>query len=218
MASTGPGTPLHLVALMAVLSCLSLASPSSRAQPADYGTRSDDRETILGGPGGSPFNLTCPAHTYLNGVTVHSGAWVNSIVAECRYPVRDKSGFEQGNPATTPAAGGHGGDAGRRAACALNQFVGSIKFGFTRDGNKPKYVDYVQLDCRPILRSGNASTLCLDTGGNGCWDKHPSPGPYNGFGLAFISRCPLGQWGKGIRGRSGDFVDALALTCEGAPR
>ena len=116
----------------------------------------------------------------------------------------------------TPTAGGHGGSE-RLATCYANQYLGSIKFGFTCDGNKPKYLDYVQLNCRPMLPSGNPSTLCLDTGGNGCWDKHPNPGPYNGYGLAFESRCRSNQWGKALRGRAGEYVDALALSCEGKP-
>ena len=63
---------------------------------------------------------------------------------------------------------------------------------------------------------GGDTRVCLHTGDQ-CWDRHPSPGPYNGWGLSFRIACPPGEAATGLIGRSGAYVDALGLKCEQKP-
>lgn len=77
-----------------------------------------------------------------------------------------------GAPAQKDKAGGNGG--GERAAhCEPNQYLAGLKYGFTRDGNQPKFLDYVEITCQPLQRTGNASTVCLGTNDNGCMGRKP---------------------------------------------
>ena len=215
--TTGKGcSGMGLAGGAAALALLLLASVPSPAQTPAPGASSDGSNPVQGGPGGAPFKNACNQNAFITGITVHSGAWIDSIAADCGILTPSKDRFFPGAPRATAAAGGHGGSE-RHVACSPNQYVTSIKYGFTRDENRPKYLDYVQLDCAPLLPTGNQSTYCLDSGGNGCWDKHPNPGPYNGFGLAFVSRCAPGLFPDALLGRAGDYVDALALRCVRRP-
>ena len=200
----------------ATLALLLLASVPGAAQPAAPGAGGDGSNPVQGGPGGRQFTNACDRNAFITGLTVHSGAWINSIAADCGILAPEKDRFFPGAPRATATAGGRGGGE-RHVACSANQYVTGIKYGFTRDGNRPKYLDYVQLNCAPLLPTGNQSTYCLDSGGNGCWDKHPNPGPYNGFGLSFESRCLFGQFPDALLGRAGDYVDALAIRCVRRP-
>ena len=169
---------------------------------------------VHGGPGGGPFQVSCPVNAFATGVVVHAGAWIVAIGMTCAV-------F---NPATkrldppvggTPFQGGGGGQE-KRAYCGSDHYLSKLKYGFTRDENRPKYLDYVELTCTPV-QGGSDKTMCLDTGKEGCWDRHPSPGPYNGFGLAFESHCRPDEAADGLYGRSGAYVDALALHCSNKP-
>ncbi len=146
---------------------------------------------IFGGPGGGPFTLVCPSEV-VQGVTIRSGTWIDAIGVIC----------PSGKKALT---GGNGGSA-HDFSCPPSQYVSSIKYGFTRDGSKPKFLDYVEVHC-----TGGASH-CFDSGDK-CWDRHPNPGPYDGTGLTNVSTCTSSQRINGLTGRSGAYVDALAVQC-----
>ena len=89
--------------------------------------------------------------------------------------------------------------------------------GFTRDGNKPKYLDYVELTCRVLSGFGGDTKVCLHTG-DGCWDRHPNPGPYNGWGLSFTVACTADQAATGLFGHSEISIDAVGLICGPKPQ
>ena len=72
-------------------------------------------------------------------------------------------------------------------------------------------------DLHAHWRCLTVSTSCIDAGDDGCWDKHPEPGPDNGFGLAFDACCSGTDIVCGLVGRSGSFVDALAVACAERP-
>ena len=187
----------------------------ARADPpeiVDYGS-----SRVSGGPGGGPFRHFCKTSQYVTGLLVSSGDNIDSNAAFCSFLSPDKTVFYRGVPDQTDKAGGNGG--GERAArCAPNQYVSGLKYGFTRDGNQPKFLDYVEITCQPLQPTGNASTVCLGTNDNGCWDRYPSPGPYNGYGLAFSANCRYTNFMIGLIGRSGQYVDALGIECLPRPR
>jgi len=198
-----------LVLLVAIAAHVAVPAHAQNYNGMSFG---DGSNPVQGGPGGSPFKNACAQNAFLVGLTVRSGAWIDGITGECGILAPSMDRFFPGAPRFTASAGGSSGTE-RRVACSPNQYATGIKYGFTRDGNKPKYLDYVQLNCAPLRSTGNPTTLCLDSGGNGCWDKHPNPGPYNGFGLAFESRCPPTTFPDALLGRAGNYVDALAIRC-----
>jgi CubicO group peptidase (beta-lactamase class C family) len=170
---------------------------------------------VKGGSGGSAFPpLRCPANTFMLGVALRSGAWVDAIRANCLAFDSSKGQFV-GPPQFTAFAGGNGGQL-QQNGCPPDRYVSAIKIGFTRDENRPKYLDYVELTCTVLSGYGGDTKVCLHTG-NQCWDKHPSPGRYNGWGLAFPLPCPTGEAAVGLIGRSGAYVDAIGVECAPKP-
>ena len=115
--------PTRIAPLAAFL--LAAAPPAFGANP------------IQGGPGGGPFRLQCGNGQYVTGVEVHSGTLIDSIAAYCSFYDAGKRMFSAGVPRLTKPAGGPGGS-GRAARCADNQALVQIKYGFTRNGNKPQ--------------------------------------------------------------------------------
>jgi uncharacterized protein YkwD len=169
---------------------------------------------VQGGPGGGRFRLACDNNFFLIGISLRSGGHVDAIRAKCLAFNATKHVFVTPTR-NTNFAGGAGG-ALRENGCSPDRYVSGIKYGFTRDDNRPKYLDYVELTCSVISGYGGDTRVCLHTG-NGCWDRHPNPGPYNGWGLSFQSRCNRNEAAVGIHGRSGIYVDALALICGPKP-
>ena len=167
---------------------------------------------IQGGPGGGAFRLACPGNMFMLGVALRSGAFVDAIRGNC-LPFNGKDYVTP--PTFTNFTGGTGG-ALQQNGCSADRYMVAIKIGFTRDDNRPKYLDYVEMTCRVLTGYGGDNKVCLDTG-NGCWDRHPSPGPYNGYGLAFTLNCPANQAATGLFGRSGAYVDAVGLICGPKP-
>lgn len=100
----------------------------------------------------------------------------------------------------------------KSAGCYPGQYVRGLKYGFSPNGNQPKFLSYVQITCMP-LSIGNNAELCLDTKGDGCWDRAPAPGRYNGYGPAFSAVCSPDNFMIGLVGRSGEYVDAIGIEC-----
>ncbi len=201
--------------LTALLLSIAIGHDAARATETEivnYG-----RSALSGGPGGGPFRNLCGPSQYITGITINAGDFIDSITAHCSYLSADQSSFSRGVPPTTAKAGGNGG-AEKFAGCATNQYVRRLQYGFTRDGNRPQYLSYVQLTCVPLQSNGNVSVECLDTSGHGCWERHPNPGRYNGYGLAFAASCSPTNLMVGLVGRSGDYVDAIGIECVPKPR
>src|SRR5262245_53708134 len=89
-----------------------------------------------GGSGGGPFRAECPAGQYLLGVSVGSGAWIERIAPLCA-PFLPEGVF--GTRAPLSFHGGPGGGP-QQTFCLNNWFVSGIMFGFTREGNDPKFL------------------------------------------------------------------------------
>jgi hypothetical protein len=163
------------------------------------------------GPGGSSFRSECGGGKYVIGVEIRHGFWIDAIRLIC-------AGYTSSSrippDVELPFQGQQGGTlTNAKAICSGDSFVTGIKFGTTRDGNDPRYVDYVELTCSsisvwgtpPVAVFGQMGTfVCLPTG-EGCSDQP--------FGQA----CDLGDAATGIHGRSGIYVDALGLICSASP-
>lgn len=172
---------------------------------------------VQGGPGGSYFRSDCSGD-YVVGVYVRSGAWIDAVGLKCAPLLANEGRFK--HPAwNKPYHGGEGGALQPAGICPSDRYVSGVKFGYTREGSDPLYVDYVELTCTPIARAEPPNKVCLQTG-HGCWDDPPSkPGgvmaPFSGD--PFSQSCPSGEAAIGLHGRSGRFVDGLGLICGPKP-
>lgn len=164
---------------------------------------------VQGGKGGGPFVADCPRSSHLVGIRITKGAWVNSMTGEC---LQVKVVPARSLLVDAPVVGSSTGPKSQAGRCGIGQSLQGIKYGFTRDGSEPKFVDYVQLICSQNNGVDDVPGACLDSD-NGCWDLHPDHGHNGGQGLSFESRCLAGQVAVGFTGRSGSFVDALAMRC-----
>jgi hypothetical protein len=165
---------------------------------------------VQGGPGGSYFRSDCSGD-YVVGIYVRSGAWIDAIGLKCGTFKAAQGTFRQ-PPWNRPYHGGGGGGPQERV-CPPNSYVAQINFGYTREGDAPKYIDFVSLECRSVRRNILTSVECLHTG-EGCWVFHPDPGSNL---RRFAQACPDGEAARGIHGRSGAFLDALGLICGRKP-
>lgn len=178
---------------------------------------------VQGGAGGTPFRTVCPAGSYLTGLLLRAGSLIESVQPLCASQApesRDGAAghsFGRASPAGVPHGGKGGVPTGQ--TCPADRFVAGIRIGFTRAENRPEYLDYVELRCRQVdaVDPAQDTAVCTHTG-NGCWTRHPSPGPFDGSTLAFQSQCGPEEAVTGLAGRSGLFVDALGLVCDRRPR
>jgi hypothetical protein len=172
---------------------------------------------VQGGPGGKYFRTDCSGD-YVVGVYVRSGAWIDAVGLKCAPFLPNESKFK--HPAWNKAYHGGGGGAPQpEGICPSDRFVSGIKFGYTREGSDPRYVDYIELTCTPITGAEPPNKVCLQTG-NGCWDDPPNKagGVMAAFQAdPFKQSCHAGEAAMGLHGRSGNFVDALGLICGPKP-
>jgi hypothetical protein len=173
---------------------------------------------IEGGPGGGYFRDGCSGQ-YAAGFYFRSGSFVDGIGLKCAEFDAASGTFKKAwNKAYH---GGSGGGFGVEAICPNTHFPSGIAHGYTRDGDEPRYLDYVKVFCDPVA-AGAKVDVCLETGG-GCWgsrDAAPNPGdlfwgPLKLF--PFYQACPPGEAVIGLHGRSGVYVDAIGLICGPRP-
>ncbi len=178
---------------------------------------------VQGGPGGSDFRSDCSGD-YVVGIYVKSGAWVDAIGLKCGTFDATSGRFKQ-PPWSKPYYGGTGGAGQQEGICPPDRYVSGIRFGFTRDGDRPKYLDFVELTCTPISfnNTSEPNKVCVQTG-DGCWSfthtTHFPPLPGEGLGVFIIAAeqsCSGLEAATGIHGRSGIYVDALGLICGPKP-
>lgn len=168
-----------------------------------------------GGAGGSPFRSECSGD-FVVGVYIQAGAWATAIGLKCASFNASKGRF--GEPWNKAFHGAGSRDPFKTALCPGQRFVSGMRFGFTRDGSEPKYLDFVEVFCAPVNGRGERIAVCIDTG-HGCWLLPPNmPGgiaPRVKIHAAQV--CPKGEAVKGIVGRAGSYVDAVGLVCRAAP-
>jgi len=169
-----------------------------------------------GGPGGEGFRSECTGQ-FVVGVTIQAGAWATMIGLKCAPFNEAKGRF--GEPWNKALHGGRSRDPFKTALCPGQRFISGMRFGFTRDGSEPKYLDFVEIFCQPVSGRGDTIAVCIDTG-HGCWNTPPNmPG-----GIAPTVKihspqvCPRGEAVTGITGRSGLYVDAVGLICRAQPK
>lgn len=162
---------------------------------------------------GTYFSDACPG-AHLVGFWLTAGYWVNQIGILCAPFLSSEGRF--GDEQTRQGFGTQVGMP-QRAYCPKDHFLGGIMFGYTREGDDPLQVDFVELACRP-LAGGAATRVCMGTGG-GCYAVRPgAPDPFVTSELpSYVQSCPEDEAAVGLHGKAGNSVYALGLICGPKP-
>lgn len=155
------------------------------------------------------FSDRCPRYSYLVGLQVRSGAWLDAVIPLCA-PLSHTGVL--GTPRPLSSHGGTGGSVRSPRLCPASQFVGRIRQGYVR---RPSLaLDFIELTC---FLPGHApdQTVCVETG-DGCWrgrgPNSPPPGASFRAGAPDES-CPAGHAAVGIHGVVYDYVSWVHLLC-----
>ena len=169
---------------------------------------------VYGGLGGQEFRADCPTGSYLVGLAGRTGEWVDRIAPICAPWLVAKQVF--GPPSVGPSHGGSTGGQEHHPIC-WNEFVGSIyvvqswKIDVLRSDNH--YVQRIKTSCASVPPSAKSMSFYFGT--KDPYDQNISFGP---FGTKPPEQaCPAKEAAVGIRGRAGQFVDAIGLICGPLP-
>jgi hypothetical protein len=120
---------------------------------------------VQGGPGGTNFRHECSGD-HVVGVYVRTGHWVDAIGLKCA--AFDAKGKFSPPPWNTPYYGGTSPSLrDQEGVCPNDRYVSGLMFGMTREDDSPKFVDFVELTCTPVVGSAPPTKICLETG-EGC--------------------------------------------------
>ena len=168
---------------------------------------------IYGGLGGQEFRADCPTGSYLVGLSGRTGEWVDNIAPICAPWLVAKQVF--GPPSVGPSHGASIGGQEHPADCGVQagniHVVQSWKIDILRSDNH--YVKHIMAHCLSL--SPSASSRVFHFGTKDPYDQNISFGP---FGTKPPEQaCPAKEAAVGIRGRAGQFVDAIGLICGPLP-
>ncbi|MEZ5666282.1 MAG: hypothetical protein R3F55_02385 [Alphaproteobacteria bacterium] len=205
------------VRFRAVVLSLVLAGAISVADArAEFSAQLQPEDTLTeaaGGPGGLGYVLRCDPGTYLMGIGVRKGAWIDYAEPYCSAVHHDGQRYLRavgGGQMSGLGAGNIGQPNGASARCSDLEF---IVFGLfpTRviAGDGGQFLGTFGVACRRMASAFEQEP------GSYHHDIHIDPAP----GAQYV---PLGalscgdQWAVGIHGGAGVFVDSIGLIC-GAP-
>jgi hypothetical protein len=174
-----------------------------------------------GGSGGSEFDIRCGAASYVSGIDVHRGWWVDGITVRCgvlnlnNLPNRF---FEREvEPYNAPAhAGGwqpNGANVDRLSCGSNNALIGLQVDPVNDLDDGTTYVGRIGLICQGMMPPHDVGH------GVSGWSVSTAPGfGHGGDHLRWPGApdvaCPAHQWAVGVYGRSGIYVDRIGLVCE----
>ena len=176
------------------------------------------RATVLeakGGPGGGPYNLTCPNYFFMVGFRAKAGAWIDSVSILCALYEAPGTGRLDARADEFGRAGGRGGDF-QEAYCAPGEAMKGIGLAHTRGGGLDRqYVNTIDLFCESTNMSAKADR-CISSGeGCGYIPSHTA-GTIILRGVDYKYdelKCPPEERATGIHGASGAYIDSIGLTC-----
>jgi len=166
---------------------------------------------MVGGNGGAPFRLTCPAGQFLVGVYGRTGLWIDQIGAICAQ--WDSASQTLGRPVLNPRRfGGEGG--GKDAAVCPGD---SAISGWEIRKRRNNMVEYVAPECRAMLPPRDVMRV-----GRLSYGQRSAPPPQAPLAASFSEAeswhgCPQGELAIGFQGGWGDYIDRLGLICGPAP-
>jgi hypothetical protein len=166
---------------------------------------------IVGGPGGTPFEIRCPSGKIVTGFHAQTGAWIDGLAILCATPGADDR--QQSN-----WVGGHSGGPQERY-CANGEGANALFLTFTiGHGKKREYLNSLGWACGPAPDIQQ----CIKTGSEDCDYRHTSAGsaPFTQLKRPIPAdklACGEGEVVAGLTGRAGKFIDAVGLICGPIP-
>src|SRR5262245_19785588 len=158
------------------------------------------RTGTFGGPGGSSFELACPAGAVMTGLRARSGSWIDALAPVCsRWVASSETLGEIENLVIT--GGNGGGPAFQRYAGRRGVVVGLEMF---QADNGDRSIGHIIVNCGDYKQPDQF------------WNKLGGSAPYLGqsqIGARGIEHCGSGMIAAGIFGKSGVFIDRLGLLC-----
>ncbi|UPJ44139.1 hypothetical protein IVB40_08875 [Bradyrhizobium sp. 40] len=174
--------------LFGVCSLLLAAGPAAAFDP-------------VGGPGGGVFPASCPANKYLIGVNAKTGAVVDQISIICGALKGDGTIGDVSEDKEHPH-GGNGGSPLTKRACGNSEIIHGLGIvPGTQNGSS--VVRMIIFDC---VSTTSAARHNLDVGTAPFFPNAENTQP-----------CPAGQAAVGLKGRSGAYLDAVAIECGALP-
>ena len=169
---------------------------------------------VKGGPGGRPYNLTCPQGQYLVGFHARAGGWVDAVGIICA-PYNASTKRLDAMIHDSRMTGGSGGGP-QEVYCPAGEPMMGIGLSFTRgDGLERQYVNTIDIFCASSNVNAPA-TRCIASG-EGCG---PIPPHRSGdivqrvFDYKYDQlMCPPEERAIGIHGASGSAIDGMGLIC-----
>jgi hypothetical protein len=165
--------------------------------------------SIQGGQGGSFFRVFCPPGQFWVGLQGAAGGVIDNMQLLCeRFQTVDsippRKNWRVAPPVRNegPVIGASGGGSLLRLECTRDRFVRGITFN-TEFFLGKHLMAFVRMTCDHGTFSGFDE---LNFGFNFPVGTGPQ-----------VQFCPDGQWAIGLKGRQGDFVDAVALLCAPMP-
>jgi hypothetical protein len=171
-------------------------------------------ETV-GGPGGGLYQLSCTPGQFVAGFRAVAGAWVDGLGLIC-VPVDAGTSKLGSSRARSGWTGGKSGQP-QEAYCAKGKAITGISVTHTRGNSLPRqYVNSIGLKCQHSERD----QACISSG-ELCDGVPPTVRETIVKTVHDYKRdvlqCPKDEWATGVQGRSGKYVDAIALICAPMP-
>jgi hypothetical protein len=171
-------------------------------------------ETV-GGPGGGLYQISCTPGHFVAGFRAVAGAWVDGL-GLVRVPfdtTSSKIGSARSREGWTSGKSGQP----QEAYCGKGEALTGVTVTHTRGNSLPRqYVNSIGLKCQHSERD----QACISSG-ELCDGVPPTVGGTIVKTVHDYKRdllqCPKDEWATGVQGRSGKYVDAIALICEPLP-
>ncbi len=165
------------------------------AMPAGEALAQQNSPTA-GGSGGTPFSNSCDtAGDILVGAKGKFGAFVDRVQGICATVNEILMPEDDG---ATAAAGGSGGTEEFEQRCPSGHAVGGLR---VKTGS---FVDSLRIRCGRLQADGTIGGL----------STHPIRAGGSGGGASTDLNCPNNLPARGLRGRSGSFIDRIGLRCD----
>lgn len=195
----------RLVATAAIFVAM-VCGPTIAAKEADWSSNT------VGGSGGEPVTIRCPAGSYLGGIQARIGDDMDSIGPICVQALTNGQVHPAGRPGNLGGSGGRP----REFVCPRSApFVRDVRI--TADGARTLVVDGIAVHCGPLTGPMPRAIAGYNSGllaGLTSFSTVFFPGFDKPSGTVSISiECPSHMAPVGLHGRAGAVVDALGLVC-----
>ena len=157
-----------------------------------------DYTPTIGGGGGGPFQLACPADEIIVGVHGNYATYVHQVGPQCVKV--DQLGRWIGDPVNGPVTGSTTSGTPFTKTCSRDYAVSGFQ------GRSGQYVNQIEMECRALTPTGGLTGSPLYLGGTG-----GSGGTHQG-----PLSCGTDNPVYALYGRSGGWLDSFGVQCRQA--